>query len=258
MNWPEAVLVLLAGVAAGGINTIVGAGTLVTFPTLIAFGVPPVVANISNGIGMIPGGISGTWGYRRELHGQGRRLVRLAPASLVGASVGAVLLLLLPSAVFGAAVPALLALSLLLVLFQPRMQRRFRRDVKEDGQPSTARRATVLLGAGIFGAGVYGGYFGAAQGVILIALLGVMVPQNLQRNNALKNALSLVVNVTASVTHLVTALHYVDWAIVGLIAIGTLVGGVLGAKFGRLLHPTALRFLVAVVACAGVLHFMNA
>ncbi len=254
MTWFEIALIVLAGCAAGAVNTIVGAGTLVTFPTLVALGVPPVVANVSNSIGMIPGGLSGTWGYRRELHGQSGLLVRLAPASLLGAAYGAVLLLLLPQRVFGAVVPALLGVALLLILLEPSLSKRL-----HSGRPSAVdgKGRSAMLVFGVFGAGIYGGYFGAAQGVILIAFLSVMVVQELQRNNALKNGLSLIVNMTAAATYVLVSPHQIDWVVVSAVASGTLVGGVVGASIGRLLHPHVLRAFIGLIAVVGILQFVR-
>jgi len=164
----EQVAVFGAGVAAGAINTIVGSGSLITFPTLLAFGYPPVVANVSNTVGLVPGSVSGAWGYRRELAGQGRRLIRLGVASGLGGLSGALLLLVLPASAFKAIVPALIILACLLVILQPAITRR----MEERGRKAPPADGGLLLLAGLFGAGVYGGYFGAAQGVLLLGLLG--------------------------------------------------------------------------------------
>lgn len=254
----EVVLVLLAGVAAGTINTVVGSGTLITFPTLLAFGHPPVVANISNNIGLVPGGVSGTWGYRAELEGQGRRTALLAPMSLLGAVTGATLLLVLPEEAFSAIVPVLLAISIVLVLVQPRLQaglarRRAARGLADD---HTSAGRTALTMGGTYLAGVYGGYFGAAQGVLLVGLLGALLPESLQRVNALKNLLSLVVNTVAAVTFFLVAFDQIDWAVVGVIAVGSLIGGVVGSKVGRRLPPGALRAVIVVVGVVAVVRIL--
>lgn len=251
MPWYELFAIAAAGVAAGTINTIVGSGSLITFPTLLAFGFPPVTANVSNNIGMVPGGVSGTWGYRRELQGQSDLVRRLVPLSLVGSVTGALLLLWLPAQAFQTVVPVLLAISVVLVLVQPRLQRRLQQRIDDPDVGHGWWHAPVLLG-GTFGAGAYGGYFGAAQGVLLMGLLGSLVPEPLQRLNAVKNVLALVVNSVAAVTFLTVAREHVDPAAVGLVASGSLVGGVLGARFGRRLPPTVLRWIIVVVGVVAI------
>lgn len=252
MGWAEAVAIFLAGTAAGTINTIVGSGTLVTFPTLLAFGYPPVVANISNNIGLVPGGVSGTWGYRRELAGQGRRLRLLAPMSLLGSVTGAVLLLTLPAEAFARIVPALLAVSLVLVVLQPRIQAALQLRRAARGQIREGRGHTALAAGGTYLAGIYGGYFGAAQGVLLVGLLGSLLPEPLQRVNAAKNLLSLVVNSVAAVVFVVVAFDRVDWAVVGLVAAGSLLGGLIGAGVGRRLPARVLRAVIVVVGTVAI------
>ncbi len=258
MTWVEAVALLTAGVAAGTINTLVGSGTLITFPTLLAFGYPPLMANVSNNIGMVPGGVSGTWGYRAELEGQGRWVRLLAPMSLVGSIAGAVLLLLLPEKAFSAIVPVLLGISVVLVLIQPRLQRTLARRREEQGRDHhemSGGRTAATVG-GTFGAGIYGGYFGAAQGVLLVGLLGSLLPSSLQQVNAIKNLLSLIVNSVAAVTFVLVAREHVNWAVVGVIALGTLIGGVVGSKVGRRLPPTALRAVIVVVGVVAIVRLV--
>jgi uncharacterized protein len=247
----EAAVILLAGVAAGTINTVVGSGTLITFPTLLAFGYPPVTANVSNNIGLVPGGVSGTWGYRRELTGQGRRLALLLPMSVAGGTTGALLLLVLPPAAFAAVVPALIALALVLVLVQTRVQRALAaRHLRRGTSPG--RRSAVVTAVGTAATGVYGGYFGAAQGVLLVGLLGMLVPEPVQRLNALKNALVLGVNGIAAVAFVIVAPERVDVAVVALIAAGSLAGGVLGASVGRRLPAPVLRAVIVVVGSVAI------
>jgi uncharacterized membrane protein YfcA len=250
----QALAVLAAGVGAGTINAVVGSGTLLTFPTLLALGYPPVTANVSNNIGLVPGGVTATWGYRRELEGQGRRIARLAPLSFAGSIAGALLLLRLPAAAFAAVVPVLILLSVVLVLAQPRIaaavQRRREAAGRHDGRVGLPASVGTLL------AGVYGGYFGAAQGVLLIGLLGAVLADDLQRVNALKNLLSLVVNLVAAVTFVVVRPAAIDWAVVGLIAAGSTLGGLLGARVGRGLSPSVLRIVVAVVGIVAVVRLV--
>ena len=246
MSAVEALLVLAAGVAAGGINAIVGSGTLITFPTLLAVGLDPVAANVSNTIGLVPGSLSGVVGYRRELSGQRSRLLRLAPASAAGGLLGGVLLLVLPGEVFAAVVPALIALGCVLVALQPWLTRRLSQHREVDRPP----HGSVLMVVLVLATGVYGGYFGAAQGVLLVAIMGLLLDDHLQRINATKNVLALLVNAVAAVLFILVADP--NWAAVGLIAIGSTVGGQLGATVGRRLHPDALRAAVVVVGAVAV------
>jgi hypothetical protein len=243
-------VVLVAGMAAGTINTVVGSGTLITFPTLLALGVPAVTANVSNTIGLVPGSLSGAWGYRRELSGQRSRVLRLGSASLVGGVAGAFLLLALPSGAFHAIVPVLITLGVVLVLVGPRIQRRVARAERDGGLPETARWAWPAVA----GAGVYGGYFGAAQGVLLLAILGIGVDDTLQRHNATKNVLAMIVNGVAAVVFVFVA--HVDWKVAALIAAGSVVGGQIGATVGRRLPPVVLRSVIAVVGVVAVVVFL--
>ncbi|MCG8914815.1 sulfite exporter TauE/SafE family protein [Actinokineospora sp. PR83] len=246
MTFWESVLVLLAGVFAGGINVVVGSGTLVTFPVLLAVGYPPIVANVSNTLGLVPGSITGAIGYRAELADQKDRLLRFGAASLLGGVLGAVLLLKLPAAAFEGIVPALIVVALVLVVLQPRLSRAL-----------AARRTTAapahggpLLWFGVFLTGVYGGYFGAAQGIILLGLMGILMTESLQRLNAVKNVLAALVNAVSGIIFVVVA--DVAWLPVVLIAVGSTVGGFIGAKVGRRLSPTLLRGIIVVVGLAAI------
>ena len=249
----EALAILGAGIAAGAINAVVGSGSLITFPTLLAFGFPPVVANVSNNVGLVPGNFSGAYGYRRELAGQRSRLIRLGVAAVLGGLTGAILLLSLPASAFTLIVPALILIACVLVLIQPRMggwlaARRARAADREGGDPGQAGRSDrvgPVLAGGMLLSGAYGGYFGAAQGVLVIGLLGSFLDESLQRVNAAKNVLVALVNATAAIVFILFA--HVAWLVVLLIAAGSTIGGLLGAKFGRRLPPTVLRLLVVVI-----------
>lgn len=247
----EVLAIIAAGVAAGTINTVVGSGTLVTFPTLLAFGVPPVTANVSNTVGLVPGTLSGVLGYRRELVGQRSRLVKLSVASLAGGAVGAWLLLVLPESAFEAIVPALILLGVLLVIFQPRISAWVAR--RHDAVGGLPEAGAWWVRPSVLAAGVYGGYFGAAQGVLLMAILGNGVDDTLQRLNAVKNVLALLVNGIAAVVFI--AVHPVHWAVAGLIALGSTIGGQIGATVGRRLPAPALRAVIVVVGLAAVAGF---
>jgi uncharacterized membrane protein YfcA len=251
----QAFAVFAAGVGAGAINAVVGSGTLLTFPTLLALGYPPVTANVSNNIGLVSGGVTGTWGYRRELEGQGRRLTRLVPMSFVGSVTGALLLLRLPAAAFAAIVPVLIGISVVLVLAQPRIAAAVQRRRQDAGRHDDGVGVPASVGTML--AGVYGGYFGAAQGVLLIGILGSVLPEPLQRVNATKNLLSLVVNLVAAVTFIVVRPEAIDWVIVALIAVGSLIGGALGARVGRRLSPTVLRGVVALVGVIAIVRLVS-
>ncbi|WP_088289148.1 sulfite exporter TauE/SafE family protein [Kineosporia sp. A_224] len=255
MTWPEALAVLLAGVGAGTINAVVGSGTLITFPTLLALGYPPVTANVSNNIGLVFGSATAAWGYRRELEGQRRNVVRLAPLSFLGSVLGAVLLLRLPASAFEAVVPVLIVVALVLVVLQPRISAWTAARREAAGTVHTGPGAAA--GAGTLAAGVYGGYFGAAQGVLLVGMLGSLLPESLQRVNALKNLLSFVVNLVAAVTFLVVRPGAADWPVVGLVAAGSVAGGLLGAKVGRRLPPQALRAVIVVVGVVAIVRLLS-
>ncbi|MBF6545760.1 sulfite exporter TauE/SafE family protein [Nocardia brasiliensis] len=253
MTWLEQLAIFGAGIAAGGINTIVGSGTLITFPALLAFGLPPVTANVSNTIGLVPGAVSGVHGYRRELAGQRERLVRLGTASLLGGITGAVLLLTLPANAFKAIVPVLIILALVLVVVQPRLSRWVKARRADGAEPAPKHGGPVLFVA-VFATGIYGGYFGAAQGVLLLGLLGVLVHEDIQRLNGVKNVLALIVNGVSALIFIVIA--DVNWQAVGLIALGSIIGGQLGAKMGRRMPPNVLRAVIVVVGTIAVVRLL--
>ncbi|MFN8519931.1 MAG: sulfite exporter TauE/SafE family protein [Chloroflexota bacterium] len=235
----EAVAIVLAGLAAGAINTIVGSGSLITFPTLLAFGYPPVVANVSNTLGLVPGSFSGVVGYRRELVGQRDRMIRYGLVAAAGGLTGGLILLAAPESAFEAVVPFLILLACALMALQPRLARYMaKRRGAEAGHP------TGLM-VGVYLTGIYGGYFGAAQGVILMALLAIFLTDDLQRLNGLKNWLAGVVNGVAAILFILVA--PVDYRVAALLAIGSIVGGQVGATIGRRLPAPVLRATVVTV-----------
>ena len=285
----QALAIFAAGLAAGTINTVVGSGTLITFPTLLAFGYPPVIANVSNNVGLVPGGVSGMVGYRAELKGQRRRVIRLGAASLCGGLVGAILLLVLPAGAFKEIVPALIGIALVMVVFQPRLSRwvaaRQASRGGGSGGPAAAEAATPGGGPGtvgggsgavgvvtpvatqsivqvggpvlwvlVFLSGVYGGYFGAAQGVILLGLMGVAFTDSMQRINGTKNVLAGLVNGVAAVVFIVAG--HGNWGVAGLIAAGSILGGQVGARVGRKLPPWGLRLLIICVGTAALVKLL--
>jgi uncharacterized membrane protein YfcA len=247
----EAFVIIAAGVGAGAINAIVGSGSLITFPTLLAFGFAPVVANVSNNVGLVPGNISGAVGYRRELAGQRDRLRGLGVMSCVGSLAGAVLLLRLPARAFQLIVPGLILVACFLVLVQPWLsawvaEYRLLGSIVEAGRRNDrGRRGGVVLALGMFLSGAYGGYFGAAQGVLVIGLIGTFLDESLQRVNAAKNVLVTIVNASAAVVFVLFA--HVSWLAALLIAIGSTAGGALGARYGRRLPPAALQIIVILI-----------
>jgi hypothetical protein len=305
----RALAIFAAGLAAGTINTVVGSGTLITFPTLLAFGYPPVLANVSNNVGLVPGVASGVYGYRSELGGQRRRLIRLGSASVCGGLVGAILLLTLPQSAFKAIVPALIGLAVVMVIIQPRLakwvaerQRARAALATPDGagagaegtsagsagggsSGAVADGASVVAGANgagaigasavavaappaveeaiggpvlwvlVFLAGIYGGYFGAAQGVLLIGMLGIALNDSLQRINAAKNVLAGLVNGLAAVVFILAT--HIDWGVAGLIAAGSIIGGQVGARIGKRLPPWGLRVVIVCVGTVALIKLLT-
>jgi uncharacterized protein len=235
MSAPEALAVLAAAMAAGGVNAIVGSGSLITFPTLLAVGYAPVTANVSNTVGLCFGNFSAVWGYRAELRGQERRAVLLAAAGGLGAIAGGTLLLVLPGSVFDAVVPVLilLACALLIARPSPHLHR------------VAPRRRALALGTIAFFAGVYGGYFGAAAGVILLASLRLLVPERLQRLNGVKNLMIGTANAIAALLFVIFA--HVAFDAAGLIAVGSVTGAQIGSRYGRRIDDEVLRWVVVSV-----------
>lgn len=257
-------LIVLAGIGAGGINAVVGSGTLITFPALVAFGVPPVVSTMSNAVGLIPGNIASSFGYRNELRGQWRRILGFVPASILGSLTGAYLLLHLPADAFETIVPVLLVVALIMVVGQPALSRYLKsrsvRRAERAGREhvaasvgdtlSTGRYVLVLLV--VFLTAIYGGYFAAAQGIILIALLGLLLPDDLQRLNGLKNVLVLVVNTVSASTYIIVGHDRLNWIAVICIAIGSLIGGYFGARVGRKFSPVLLRTIIVILGLVAI------
>jgi uncharacterized protein len=232
-----------AGLVAGAVNTIVGSGSLITFPTLLALGLPPVAANVTNTVGLVPGVVSGVIGYRRELRGQLARVLRLSLAGLAGGTAGAVLLLSLPSSTFEKVIPFLILVAVVLTIAQPRLQREMaarRRSGRREEGP-------VLL-MSVFAIGIYGGYFGAGQGVILLALMGIFLNDHLQRLNAVKNVIAIVINGVAAILFIIVA--DVRWPVALIEAAGAIAGGQIGATVGRRLSPGVLRGAIVIIGLA--------
>ncbi|MCT1881291.1 TSUP family transporter [Kocuria rhizophila] len=299
-EWWQVLLILVAGLWAGTINTIVGSGTLVTFPVLVTMGVPPVTASMSNAMGLIAGNLTGAWSYRSELRGLKRTLLKLLPCSVVGGVIGAVLLLHLPEEVFEVVAPVLIVVALLFVVFQPRLQAvvraRKERQASTSGaaqgapehdaavpaergtaassaQPDAAvpaqagtaasslqvdgSRQPAVLYVLVFLAGIYGGYFVAAQGVLLVGILGVFLLAPLQSANAVKNALVAAVNIVAAISYVLLAFDRINWWVVLLIAVSSTVGSWLGAKIGKRMSPVVLRTVIVVLGLVALANMVS-
>ncbi len=249
MSALHALAIFAAGIAAGTINTVVGSGTLITFPVLLAFGYAPVTANVSNTLGLVPAAVTGSIGYRHELSGQRRRAVPLVWASLLGGIAGAVLLLVLPASAFKTIVPVFIAIALALIILQPRLSALLARHRR-----GGAQRPGRWVALGVFASGVYGGYFGAAQGILLLSIMSLGLPDELQRLNALKVVLTGTVNFVAAIVFAAAA--HVAWDAAGLIALGSTLGGVIGARAGRRLAPAALRALIVAVGIVAIVRLL--
>lgn len=243
----EVGLLFVAALAAGMMNAVVGAGTLITFPVLLGLGVPPVVANVSNTIGLVPGSVTAAYGFRATLVGRGRTVRQGLMAAGIGGTVGATLLLVLPSETFEFVIPPLLILSGLLAGIQPRVARavalrRQRGDMPVDVADAPAKSLLVIVGL----TAVYGGYFGAAQGVILLAVLGVFMGGSITNLNGLKILFAGMANVVSATLYILLA--EVDWEVVAVVAIASSIGGAIGGKYGRNIPSTLLRGLIVVIA----------
>jgi len=250
-------LVLVAGLVAGAINAVVGSGTLITFPILLILGVPPVVANVSNTIGLVPGAAASVWEYRRTLVASRSLLARILPFTILGAIGGSVLVVALPPGVFAGIVPVLIALALVAVILQPWFQRIARArlaaagdlETGADGMATSVRWTTIavltLLAA-------YGGYFGAAQGILLLVALSLALGGSYGHVNGIKNVLGGTANLVGSIVFIATAWSQIDWVTVGLISAGSIVGGLVGARWAKRLPPLAYRIVILVVGAAAL------
>lgn len=232
---------VLAGLAAGAVNTAIGSGSLITYPVLLMVGLPPVVANVTNTVGLAPGSVAGTWAFRDELRQHRRLLLLLVPLAATGAVVGGSLLLRLPSEAFSLAVPVLIILAALLVTLQPML-------VPKGTGGSAPNGKRGALAVSVLGASVYGGYFSAAQGILLLGILGLFHPGSVQAQNSLKNLLQTIVNIVAAVFFLVTA--QVHLLFVLALAAGSIAGAPLGAWAARKAPASVFRTVVGVFGLA--------
>ncbi len=240
----------VAGLLAGLINAVVGSGSLITFPALLALGYPSVLANVTNNVGVLPASVAAAWTNRHEYGGAWRPLAATMLCSAVGGLAGALLLLRLPKEAFEAVVPALIALALVLVIIGPRLKERIA-ERQAAGTIRHSPRATWTV-AGL--TGVYGGYFGAAQGVLLLSLLSLTLEGDLHRANAYKNALAATANIAAAIVFVSTT--HVSWPAAIAIAVGSLFGGILGGRYGRLIPQPAYRALIVAVGGAALCYFV--
>lgn len=237
--WREAFLAL-AGLSAGFVNGVAGGGTLVSFPVLLALGLPAVRANVTSTIGIWPGYLGGVAGFRREIGDQLDRLRELAPVAAAGAIAGAVLLLVTPSHAFSRAAPYLVLLACGLFALQPVLAKRL--------AAVGGRQRRILAQGGTFVACVYGAYFGAGLGVLLLAILGIAIPDRLVRTSGLRSMLSLGVNTIAAIVFSIAA--HVAWSYAGVLAATSLVGGYAGARFARRVPAGPLRILIVLIGLA--------
>ena len=237
MDLSHVLLLIGAGVAAGGINAIAGGGSLITFPSLLATGLPSIDANVTNSISVFPGYVSSVAGSRADLAGQSRRLRTIVPTCLAGSVAGCALLLLTPARAFDLVVPFLVLGAAATLAFQERL-----RGLVGHPRSMPPQRATVILQVVVFAGAVYGGYFGAALGVMYVAALALVLDEPLHRINALKNVLSAVVGlVTVVIFALFAPVH---WGAVLTLTPATLLGGYAGARLARRLPARVLRYLI--------------
>lgn len=247
--WSLALLVL-AGFVAGAINAAAGGGSLITFPALIAAGYPPLIANVTNNVAVLPGYVTGAWGYRSNLRGQGRRIMPLAVVSAFGSIVGVGLILVSSQGAFERVVPFLVLAACALLAAQPAIRRRLGERTGAHERPGIGSLAAQTLAA------VYGGYFGAALGVAVIALLGVFFDDSLQRLNALKALLQLVIGAAAALGF--ALLTPVAWGAALVVGPASLAGGLVGARLARRVSDSVLRGgIVAYGVAAAVWLFLR-
>ncbi|ADB30904.1 protein of unknown function DUF81 [Kribbella flavida DSM 17836] len=253
MTGAEHLIVVATGLVAGMLTSTVGVASLVSFPILVALGLPPVVANASNTVGMIPAGLGGSVGYRRELREQPGVTWLVVVTCAVGSVGGAVLLLALPSGVFEAIVPWLILFTCLIVGAQPWISRWLRSRQPHEVAPRTKMSPISTVFAAL--TGVYGGYFGAGSGVMMMAVLGLGLDLELRVVTALKTLAVLAANIVAGLIFVLVA--ELDWTAIGLLAAGSIVGGYAGAHLGRLLPPTLLRILIVLAGVVAAVTMLS-
>ena len=241
MTLGEAFLLLGGGLAAGTVNAIAGGGSLITFPLLVAIGLPGVAANVSNALSVAPGYATSAVASRPDLVGQGRRILTIIPTIVVGVFCGSGLLLFTPRSVFDFVVPFLLLAAAGMMAFQKKL-----RALSGHPKDNSPRRAAIMLQVAVFFCGLYGGYFNAAMGVLLVAALALVLDEPLRRVNALKNVFSAVVGLTTVLIY--SIFGPVNWAVVAVLAPATIVGGYIGARLARRMPSEVLRWTIVVFA----------
>ena len=246
-------LVSLAALAAGMINALAGGGTLLTFPTLVALGIPPVAANVTNTVALCPGFIGGTLAQARDLKGQARRLWMIIPAGVIGGLIGGFLLLHTAEKIFRTLIPFLiLGASLLLAVQEPLRAWLVRRSAQNMSAPTPEGWAALPIGL----AAIYGGYFGAGLSVIVLAVLGLVIEDSLTRLNAIKQALGLSINTAAAIFFVFSG--QVVWAVAAVMAVGALLGGSLGGRLAGRVRPATLRWIiVSIGVVVSIIYFVR-
>jgi uncharacterized membrane protein YfcA len=249
------VLIASAAIAAGAVNALAGGGTLITFPMLTAVGVPPVAANITNTVALLPGYLGATLAQRKDLRGQEHRLWWAIPAGLLGGVIGGILLLNTGERLFRDLVPFLILAASGLLAFQERLRRWVARRTTGKGRttgPTNERWAALPVGL----AAIYGGYFGAGLSVIILAVLAVILEDSLTRLNALKQAVAFATNIAAAIFFLFSG--QVVWLAAAVMAVGALVGGVVGGRLAGRIQPSLLRYVVVAIGIVvSVIYFIR-
>jgi uncharacterized membrane protein YfcA len=247
----ELALAGLAAIAAGMVNALAGGGTLISFPALVALGIPEVTANITNTVALCPGYLGGALAQKKDLAGQKKRLLLLVPAGIIGGLVGGILLLYVSEQVFHILVPFLILLAAILLAVQDRIRDWIRRHTGHDGTDRKGCR-NAALPAGL--AAIYGGYFGPGLSVIYLAVLSLFLDDTLTRLNALKQCLSLATNVAAAVFFLFSGL--IIWPLAVVMAVGALLGGAIGGHITGRINPTWLKWLIVTIGMAVGLYYL--
>jgi uncharacterized protein len=253
MSILDLIAVGLAAVAGGFVNAIAGGGTLITFPMLTAVGVPPVIANVTNTVALCPGYVGGTYAQRRDLQGQKKRMWMLLPTGILGGITGGVLLLSTSDAAFRKLIPYLILAAVTLLAFQDQMRNAVMSRMSGSDRTHPREAWSIPL---IFLAAIYGGYFGAGLGVMMLAVLGLVLDDSLTRLNALKQSLSFVINIAAALFFLFSG--RVLWTAAAVMAVGALAGGVLGGRVATRIQPIVLRWIVIGVGLVvAVIYFLR-
>lgn len=244
------ILIFLAAVTAGFINAMAGGGTLVSFPVLLAVGISPIVANVTNTVALVPGTIGGMWAQRKDFVSQRARLMKLLPVSILGGIAGGLLILNTREDAFRSLLPFLILLATLLLAAQVWIKNRV---ISRIGHAHTEHRNPAVMMGMVFMAAVYGGYFGAGLGVILMAILGLVTDENITRLNFLKQALGFVINLAAAIYFAFSG--KVDWMVAFIMIFGSLLGGWIGGKLAGKMKPEILRWIVVTAGLIAAVAF---